>query len=282
MKEDPGFALGYAGIADCCLGLRQWNLDLDANLERADAMVAKALELDPGLAEAHSTRGLALQAGFRLREAEEEFKEAIRLKPSYATARQWYMWTLLPQRRWAEALETIEKAVALDPLSPIINKNLGDYYLSVREYPKAVDPYARAVELGMYPCHGDLAFAYGKLGEFDRMKSEYAKFEEALRDTLPMVRVSAEMVMAYVMDDKETVRRLLPEAEAHPQETGMNLYSAALFRFYLGEPDAGFRLVEESYAKKEDSLLSISYDQDLDGVRKDPRYISIIERLGLA
>ena len=281
VKEDPGFALGYAGIADCCLGLRQWNVDLEANLKRAKEMVAKALELDPGLAEAHTTKGLALEFEYRLREAEEEFKAAIGLKPSYATAHQWYMWTLLPQLRWEEALKTIEKAVELDPLSPIINKNQGDYYVSKREYAKAVEPYRRAVELGLRAVHADLAYTYGRLKLFDEMRGEFAKFVELLRDTFPLIDVSASLMMAYCLDDKETAKRLLPEAEANSQEAGMNAYSTALFHFYLGDIDKGFEWLERSYSRKEDSLMAIAYDSDLDGVRSDQRYLDLLRRLRL-
>ena len=124
VREDPGFALGYAGEADCCTLLRcNYRIDAQANLARAKALAARALELDPDLAEAHTTIADNLADEGDFRKAEEEFKRAIELKPSYATARQWYAITLLRLRRWGEALEQMERAEELDPLSPIIAIN---------------------------------------------------------------------------------------------------------------------------------------------------------------
>jgi len=119
VHEDPGFALGYVGQADCCLILRNnWGIDRAGNLEKAEALVAKALELDPGLAEAHATRGLMLLQEYSLRQAEGELRKAIELKPSYAMAHMWYFLLLTGRLQWEEALEQIEKTLELDPLSP--------------------------------------------------------------------------------------------------------------------------------------------------------------------
>ena len=124
VKEDPGFALGYAGQADCCSLLRSnFRIDAGANLAKAKALANKALELDPDLAEAHTTLGFTFEDERKNREAEEEFRKAIELKPSYATARQWFSQLLRNLWRWDEALKQIEKAEELDPLSPIITAN---------------------------------------------------------------------------------------------------------------------------------------------------------------
>jgi adenylate cyclase len=125
VAEDPGFAPGYVGKADCHLLFRNnFMIDPKQNLEVASKMVKKALELDPELAEAHATKGMILNTEFELQEAEREFSKAIELKPSYATAHQWYFWMLRSEYRWKEALAEIEKAFELDPLSPVI---IGNY-----------------------------------------------------------------------------------------------------------------------------------------------------------
>ena len=114
VKEDPTFALGYVGIADCAGLLRNnWGIDPKGNLEKAKMMAARALELDNGLGEAHATKGLILWQEYDLQRAEGEFKRAIELKLSYASAHQWYSSVLLAQLRWDESLKQIEKAVEL-------------------------------------------------------------------------------------------------------------------------------------------------------------------------
>jgi adenylate cyclase len=127
LKEDPAFALGYVGIADChYIMANNYGVDPEANIGSAQKMVERALELDPGLAEAHATNAAILESHDDLQRAEEEFRRAIELKPSYATAHQWYRSVLHRLRRWDEALEHIQRAVELDPLSTIMRLNLAE------------------------------------------------------------------------------------------------------------------------------------------------------------
>ncbi|HVP22298.1 MAG TPA: adenylate/guanylate cyclase domain-containing protein [Conexivisphaerales archaeon] len=281
-KEDPAFALGYVGQADCAALLRNnWNLDPEVNLTKAKAMVAKALDLDPSLAEAHTTKGFLLRSEYKLREAEEEYRKAIELKPSYATAHQWYYWVLRSELRWDEAQREIEKAVELDPLSPVINLNHGNLYFSKREFAKSLEQYRRALELGFESAHGDMAGAYGMMKEFGEMRREMEAGVAYLQNMYPSMRTAAEAYSAYFEGDKHRVRELLPEVEAHLGQTPLAHCNIADFHFYLGEVDKGFEWLEKSYSIREESLLDIKWDWDLDGVRNDPRYLDLLKRLGL-
>jgi adenylate cyclase len=281
-QEDPGFALGYVGQADCAALLRSnWNIDRDANLMKAKTLVEKALSLDRELAEAHTSKGLLLREEYRLREAEEEFRTAIELKPSYATAHQWYFWILRAELRWEEALREIERAAALDPLSPVINQNYGDYYVSRREYAKAIEPYRKALELGKTDVHGPLAVAYGRMRMFEEMQREADAFAQYLEPVVPEVRSLLDGYGAYFKDDKETVRRLLPKIEAQAGEFNISAAEVADFHFYLGEVDKGFEWLEISYARRESALLNIQWDSNMDQARTDPKYLDLLKRLGL-
>jgi TolB-like protein/TPR repeat protein len=284
VHEDPNFALGYVGQADCAINLRQnWGADLEANHEKTRAMAAKALQLDPELAEAHTSMGGFFFHEYDLPRAEEEFRRAIELKPSYATAHQWYYFEVLaPQLRWDEALEQIEKAVELDPLSPMINLNHGYYYFYRKDYAKAIEWYKRVVELGFNPAHGDLAFSYGKMKMFDDMRREYATLVKVCQDLWPHLRLHVDGAIAYLQDDREAYKRLLTELESHfGEERGPDALVIADGCFYLGEKDKGFEWLERSYARKEPNLTYIKCDEFLDGVRTDPRYLGLLKRLGL-
>ena len=284
VREDPNFALGYVGQADCCLIIRNnWGFDTEANLAKAKTTVARALELDPGLAEAHATRGLMLLQEYDTRGAEDELKRAIQLKPSYAMAHMWYYLLLFDEVRWEEAKEQIEKAVEFDPLSPIINSNYGGFYFATGQYGKAMELFERVIALDPSNpgWHGSVGTLYGKLKKFDDMKKEYAITAEFLRGTYPLVRLYYEAFAAYWEDDKETMRRLLPEIEAHGREAGCDAYTIAVGYFFLGETDRGFEWLEKSYAWKEGSLLGIKSESAMDSLRDDPRYLDLLKRLGL-
>ena len=283
VKEDPGFALGYAGQADCAILLRNnWNLDLEENLKKAKALVTKALELDPELAEAHLIRGVTLSSEYDFGEAEKEFRRAIELKPSYATAHQWYMFEVLaPQRRWDEAQREIEKAVELDPLSQIIAINHGDFYYFKRDYPRSVELYQRALELGSEFAHGRLANLYGWMGRLEDMKREVTADVEFLQGSLPSINLLMDVGNARFENDRQTVRKLLPEVEAHMREAGTTSVDIAGLYLFLDEKDKGFEWLEHAYDLRESSLCWIAVDPWLDGVRNDPRYLDLVKRLGL-
>ena len=282
VHEDPNFAPGYAGQADCAVFLRStWDTDQKEKLAKAKTMAEKALQLDPTLAEAHTTLGLVYWSEYDLRRAEEEFRKAIELKPSYATAHQWYAAILLSELRWNEAQKEIEKAAELDPLSGIVILNLGSYYVARRDWQRAAEKFRIAGELGNEFAHSSLAWTYGMMKMYDQMEEEAEAFARLRQDTLPRIRTYIDAVRAYVKGDKEALRRLLPELEAYPKETGAQATMIADFHFFLGDVDKGFEWLERAYSKKEMDLLGIQWDWDLDGVRTDPRYLDLLKRLGL-
>lgn len=284
VKEDPGFALGYAGLADCYHLLDvNWQLDSVVNNARAVEMVGRALELNPDLAEAHTTRANILLHDFKVEKAEEEFRRAIELEPSYATAHQWYHHLLEAQGRWDEALAEIEKAVDLDPLSPIINANLATYYFLRRDYRKAVELQRKALDLN--PGSGDLHFAiavdYSLLGMFEEARREMDTGAKLVREVYPLIEINTELWMAQAGGDRQKVAASLPKAEVNLQETGMNAFDVASYHFYLGEKDKGFEWLEGSFSNREMGLLFIQSDIRMDGVRSDPRYHDLVKKLGL-
>jgi adenylate cyclase len=287
VKEDPSFALGYVGQADCCLVLENWGFDMEENQQKAKRMVAKALQLDPGLAEAHATRGNALKDDHDVQQAEDEFRKAIELKPSYATAHHWYFSLLLDQLRWDEALAQIEKALELDPLSPVINYNQGNFYYARRDYGRALEIFKRVIALdpGFTPVRVQISDTYGRLKMYDDMRREAAVAVELIEGPRDLVRKWADARIAYFEDDKQSLRRLLPELEASFQEGESSRRGGlagliAVCHFHLGEDDRGFEWLERAYLMRED-LSGIKRDPDFDGVRTDPRYLDLLRRLGL-
>ena len=283
--KDQDFALGYVGLADSNELLAfNWHIDGTARHERAKSMIAKALEIDRDLAEAHTTRALILLHEYDLQNSEEEFRKAIELKPSYATAHQWYYHLLLPQLRWDEALAQIEKALELDPLSQIINLNHAEFYDAKRDYTKALDLCKKTIELdpNFALAHLQLGGVYGKLRMFDDMRRELKIGVGIIQESYPQIGKMADAMIAYLEDDKERVRRLMPELEAHAGEpmSGDAVQMAGL-HFFLAEHDKGFEWLDKSYSKREAGLLSIAVDDMFDGVRADPRYQNLLNRLGL-
>ena len=283
VHEDPSFALGYVGLADCALLIRNnWGIDPEYNLEKARSLATKALELDAELAEAHATRGLVHVSEFNLMQAEEEFEKAIELKPSSANAHIWYNLVLRAELRMEEALVEIQKTLELDPLSTVAYLNLGVVHLLRKEYEKASDQFIRASELGQPAAAGYLAETYGKTGRYEDMKRELDRYVGAMKEPYPRVREAADLLEAFWQGDEEGVRRRLPEVEAAYRETGLQCYNIACFHLFLGEKDKALEWLERSYSQRETlALVALQSDPELDGIRNDPGYAGLLKKLGL-
>jgi TolB-like protein len=284
VKEDPGFALGYVGQADCCLYLADPDLgSVDIALKKADAMVGKALELDPGLSEAHATKGLALMYEYRPLEAEEEFRKAVQLNPNNAAAHRSHSWALMTQLRWDEALKEGERAMELDPLMPAAIHNLVHVCYHRRDYGRALELAKRLLSLDPNSpgVHFFLMLIYGEMSMPDEARREADAYVEQYKDRYPLIGKVADIALAYTKKDKETVRRLLDECAPRFQETGSGAWEFGVQFFFIGEKDKGFEWLERSYARREPNLMEVKNEQTLNSVRTDPRYLDLLKRLGL-
>ena len=284
VKEDPAFALGYVGLGDCYYVLSTtFGVEVDENRRRAKEVVAKALELDPDLAEAHASRGIALLGDIQLEEAEKEFVRAIALKPSYASAHQWYGQLLIARTSWDEARSHIEKAAELDPFSKIISLVHIFLHEARRDYSGALELAKRGVELNPEDASSrfELLWLYGKLGMFGDMDREAEEGVRLARAEVPRAAVSVKAMTSYLRGDRGTVRELLPELEAHPGESFTTVRFIADLHFYLGDVDGGFDWLDKSLAKKEFDLIYSKSNEFLDGVRTDERYLRLMKKLGL-
>ena len=117
-----------------------------AKIEKAERSFRRALELDPGIGEAHASLGLIAQNEFRWKSSEKELRRAIELNPNYATAHLWYSLVLQFTGRFEDGLREVRTAAVLDPLSPIISANLARCLLQLGDYPGAIAEARKALE----------------------------------------------------------------------------------------------------------------------------------------
>jgi serine/threonine protein kinase/Flp pilus assembly protein TadD len=115
IEIDPGYAIAYAGVADCCSFLYMYWDGSKANLEGADSASRKALELDPELAEAHASRGFAVSLSKQYEEARREFETAIRLNPKLYEAHYFYARACFQEGKLEEAVRHYQDASRVRP-----------------------------------------------------------------------------------------------------------------------------------------------------------------------
>ena len=115
IEVDPGYAIAYAGVADCCSFLYMYWDGSKSNLEGADNASRKALELDPELAEAHASRGFAVSLSKQYDEARREFETAIRLNPKLYEAHYFYARASFQEGKLEEAVRHYQDASNVRP-----------------------------------------------------------------------------------------------------------------------------------------------------------------------
>jgi TolB-like protein len=169
---DANYALAWSALGDACtlLSSRFYGNDsVEKAVSRAMPAALRAIELNPGLPEAHATLGLVYENQGDLSAAEKSFLHSLDLSPSYTMALVWYGLVLVQQRRFREAADRNNQALQLDPLSPIINVNVGFDALRYGDIEKARSRFATAIEIdAAFPVsHYGMARAHSLDLDFD-------------------------------------------------------------------------------------------------------------------
>ena len=280
---DPTNAGAHAGLANSTRFLAIWHWDPSRTdwVEKVRASAARALELDPNLAEAHFGMTAALFRDQDYAGMEREFKLALSLDPSHARAHCHYAnllefvgrpeealaefrlaeaadplwianlnqlaWLLIVLRRLDEAWVTLEKIGALAPADSVYHFGLADYFFARSEVAKGLEAMRRAVELEPEGRGKqiDQGWMLARSGD-----SEGAKAILRLEETLPLF--------------------------------GQNPTFAALIYAELGDLDECFRWLDKSFLAHDLPIMFIRLDPRYENIRRDPRYQTLLTKMNLA
>ncbi|MDQ3258964.1 MAG: protein kinase, partial [Acidobacteriota bacterium] len=280
---DPNYALSFAGIADSYSMLG--NMNVLSSLEaypKAKAIAKKALEIDDGIAEAHTSLAWVLQTyEWDWSGAEREYKRAIELNPNYATAHQWYAEFLMAMGRHQDALDEIHRAKELDPLSLIINAVEGWVLYHARDYDRSIEQYRKTIELEpRFPLLWDF------LARIYEQKEDYENAIAAHRKSIELEGGSAveqdALKEAYTkFGVKGYWQKRLELLQKLEEVRATQFYCMVKIHALLGDKDKAFALLENSYQQREYSIINIKVSPDFDGLRSDPRFSDLMRRVGL-
>jgi TolB-like protein/DNA-binding winged helix-turn-helix (wHTH) protein/Tfp pilus assembly protein PilF len=279
----PGYAPALAGLADSyiLLGMYYTIPPTDA-YAKAKPAAMRALELDDGLAEAHTALGTILfRFGWAWTEAEAEFKRAIELNPSYGRAHHDYAWLLVALERFDEAVNEIKRAQELDPLSPLANSDVGWVYLRARRYDDAISQIERTLEL-----EPEFASAQACLERAYRLKGMNKEAVDSARKSMIRSGATSQELSALEKQDSEAAIRSvllwrLKQREEVARNRRTSPYWFAAQHTELGEVDAAFEWLEKAFNERDSELVSLKVDPAFDGVRSDARYVVLVRRIGL-
>jgi tetratricopeptide (TPR) repeat protein len=281
INADPNYAPAYAGLADSYALLASFSVEpgQQANADARSAALS-AIHLDPTLADPHASLGMIyFFTEWNLPAAEQEYVQAIRLNPNYATAHHWYALDLASMNRPAQAIYEVRLARSLDPLSLIIGTNVGWVEYLGRDYPNALRDLHRVLELDP---------------NFARARTRLGMVEMAMGDNAAAV---ADLTRALSLsgDEDPWVRGLLGEAEARAgnraaaeralaelRRSSATRYvppiSRALILLGLGRNAEAMTALEQAADDHSTSMVYARVDPSFDPIRSDPAFKALLAR----
>jgi serine/threonine protein kinase/Tfp pilus assembly protein PilF len=249
---DAQYARAYAGVADCCSFLYMYYESSDENLKEADSASRKALELDPELAEAHASRGLAVSLNKRYEEAQREFDTAIRLNPRLFEAYYFYARAMLSQGKMLEAVQLFEQASRVNP-----------------------DDYQSATLLAM---------AFNGMGRKADADRAYRLAFQVIQKQLEMYPDDGRAIYFGAnslaqLGDRARAMEWADRALATDPDDSSVLYNVACVYALIGEADKAIDTLEKSVTSGMGQKEWIEHDSDLDPLRTHPRFQALLNRL---
>jgi serine/threonine protein kinase/tetratricopeptide (TPR) repeat protein len=249
VEADPEYARAYAGVADTCSLLYMYYDAREFNLKQADYASAKALELEPDLAEAHVARGLAVSLSKRFEEAESEFEQAMKLDPKLFEAAYWYGRALEAEGRFEEAVKLYERAQVLRPED--------------------------------YQAPSFLAQAYRALGMTDESNAAARRAIRLLQERLELnpsdARAANLLAATYAtMGETEKAVDYSDRSLAIDPDDAMLLYNVCCTYTRIGRYDDAIACLERAVDKGFGHREWIDHDPDLEPIRNNPRYQAIM------
>ena len=279
---DPNYGAAYAGLADCYNMLVVYGrLPPKEGFPKAKEAATRALEIDESSAEAHTSMAfIKFRWDWDRPATEREFQEAIRLKPAYAPAHQWYSSYLVAVERFDEAIAEAKRTEELEPLSFVASSHLGWIYYLSGQNDKAIEQCKKILELdpSSFPARRYLGLAY-------EAKGMYA---EAIAEFQTGVKLSGSPLMlallghAYAVSGKTAeAKQVLNDLQQLQGQRYVSPYTVAAIHAGLGDRDQVFKWLERAVEERDIWLMNLKVDPVFAKLRSHREFTDILARLRL-
>jgi serine/threonine protein kinase/Tfp pilus assembly protein PilF len=280
ISRDPLYALAYAGLADCYAVLGSFAFRApQETFPRAKAAAQRATEIDENLLEAHVT--LAMVAAFfdfDGARADREFRRSLSINPSYAVAHQWYGVYLCLTEDFQQGLAELHEAQRLEPLSPMINVQLGVGYYLARRYDVAAQILRDAVEFepSFWPAHFFLGIVYGQQREARAV--EEIKTAAELSGREPFTLSGFGYILGQI-GELEEAARVLEELRVRSRTEYIASYHFALLHLALGDENNSIARLKDCVSEHSPYAVWLKVEPRFDPLRGDPRYETLLRNI---
>ncbi|HEX4666369.1 MAG TPA: tetratricopeptide repeat protein, partial [Chthoniobacterales bacterium] len=202
------------------------------------------------------------------------------LDPNYATAHQWLgNDSLVSYGRFDEAIAEGKRAVELDPLSSIINADLGITLGLARRYDEAIQQFKKtiAIDPTFFYAHYNLGIVLQLKGDLSGAIAEYQKAKDLSDDSFTIALLGAGKALA---GDKSAAQQTLKELDRISQNQAVDEYSRALLFLSMNDKEEALRSVAKAVAQRDGSSLTwIKVDPLLDPLRGDARFEAFVQKV---
>jgi DNA-binding winged helix-turn-helix (wHTH) protein/TolB-like protein len=281
IEADQSYAPAYAGLADCYNMLVVYGINQPSEaFPKAKEAATKALSIDSTLAEARTSLAFIKHRWDWAREdAEKEFQLAIKSKPSYAPAHQWYSSYLVAMGRFDEAIAEARRAQELEPLSFISNSHIGWILYFAGRYDEAIEHCKRLLDVdpNFFPARRYLGLVYEQKGMY---KEAIAEFQQAAKLSGSPLMMSLLGHAYAVSGNRAEAQRILVELGQQKQRY-VSPYTVATIYAGLGEKDQAFKWLEKAFEERDIWLMNLKVDPLFKSIRSEARFTSLLQRIGL-
>jgi serine/threonine protein kinase/Tfp pilus assembly protein PilF len=284
IEIDPEYALPYSGIADCYYSLGWYDfLGPKEAFGKCKEMALKSLEMDPDLAEAHTSLAGALKyADWDWPGAEVAFKRAISLNPRYPTAHHFYSLFLAIKGKFDEAIAESERAMELDPLQPVIQSSrVYILYLACR-YDEMMERCRALIDFdpNLFSAWQLMAIVLTEFGRFAEAEDAFKKAQELAggHSTLVLGQFGYMLARAGKRDEARATLGNLLELRRSKYVSAVMIGAVHLA---LGEMDAAFEWLEKAFEEQDHWLCYVKTLPMIHELRAVPRFPSYLRRLRL-
>ena len=280
LQYDSNYAPSYAELADCYMLLgEQGGMPQQEAGQLASNAIQKALALNDKLADAYSALGLwKSNYEWNWMESEKAFKKAIDLNPGSADAYRLYGRTLGLIGRFDEAIQLLEKAKELDPLSPTIMAHIGQVFIFARQYKKAEEQLQQALKV-----HPNHALLLHSIGELYIAQGRYVEAIAPLKQSAEMSvsdHYKAMLGYAYAKagQSKEAMT-VLKELQSRSDSGLISGFNLAAVYLALGEKEQSLQQLEKGYEQRDVWLKELKAWPWFDSLHNEPRYKNLMQRM---
>lgn len=275
---DPNYAAAHAARARSLTAIaNQYGRvgELSGLYEAAVAAARRAIEIAPQFADAHSTLGFTLfQGQLDARAAREPFERSRQLGAGEATVLARYAQYAARCGREREAAESMQRALVLDKLNPLIHRAAGSIEYAARRYEDAMPPLRRALAMNprMSRAHAAIGDALLMLGRVGEARAEY------LAEPVGDFRLAGLAVAEHRLGDVAAAAAAMSELVAgHGDRV---LYQQAQVLAQWGQRDDAVARLQRALQIGDSGLIYSRNDPLLDPLRDDPRFAQLLSGIG--